>query len=102
MVWVLLLVACGPALDADGDCVAPLTSDIGCPTEEDCDLDDWESEACGAYTRVTCSFDYGGTTWYCDGDERVVALTKGSDTEEYCDGQSYEVTYGEVPESCLD
>ena len=97
-----LLVACGPHLDADGACVTPTSGELACPTDATCRAGAFEAERCGDYTRVTCADSDGffGATYYCDADGNAVAWVEGSDTEEFCDGRSYELTHGTVPGVC--
>ncbi len=102
--WALLsvavLVGCGEALDADGDCVAPLsmfcTDD--CPTEEELVCTNDGFVECGAYFVEVCRPTVSYREYYLTGAGALIAVRKVSDVTEYCDVngiyQSDEIWYG--------
>jgi len=57
-----------------------------------------ETGTCGEYVYVATSGGYGGPTEYFDSTGELVGVKVSSDTNEFCDGDSFSKFFGDVPE----
>lgn len=56
-----------------------------------------ERRCAGVYTAIAEGGGYGGNVRYFDLNRTLIAVTVRSDTNQFCNGSSFEIVYGTKP-----